>query len=122
MTNNNNNLRALTHEIITMPLREALLMNNIDEDSVIKVMAKILNDENAKDSDRLRCIHMFISWLGLVHQGQQTVTLQHDVRDAIEMLDRRRLQRLDSPDVVQPLQIVPDDTEIIDESEVKSDT
>ena len=91
----NNDASALTKAVISTPLRQALIDEGIDEESVVQVFSEILHDEAAPAAVRLNCVKTLIGWLGIVNENKQLdMTITHRVTAALEDLEARRQRRL----------------------------
>jgi len=93
--------RELLKTVILMPLTDALQRHNINEDTVTGVFSEILFDKDAKSADRLRAVELFYRLLGIVNLDRKLdVTVTHDIREALERLDNKRLQRERDSDLI----------------------
>jgi hypothetical protein len=84
----------LTKTMILMPLRKALELHDINEDTVIGVLADILNDDEQPGATRLNAVKMFLPMIGLVNESRQIdMEITHTVSRALDTLQQRRLER-----------------------------
>lgn len=87
--------RQLTKSFILKPLHEALKDLEVTEVSVLKVFKDVLNNEKARDADKLRAVDLFVKWMGVVDNIE--INIDTDIKAALDTLAAKREARRRHP-------------------------